>query len=162
MKIKKKRRENLENVLEMSKISYYSSLQYNFCLTSSLHFTVNLRFSPTLILPLVGLSVLLAESYGIHPLSQIHSDVINANVSILRLTARCTTGCASMLYEGVYENVRQRRREREKRKKRRSRGVLSCLRILSPLHRWRSLGSVRAYVCVCRMCVFTSPPDITA
>lgn len=114
MKIKKTKRKSGKCTWN-EQISYYGSLQCNFCLTPSLHFTVNLRFSPTLILPLVGISVLLAESSGIHPLSQIHSDVINANVSILRLTARCTTGCASMLYEGVYENVRQRRRERKGR-----------------------------------------------
>lgn len=139
--------------LKWTKTSYVSSLQHNFCLTPPLHFTIILRFSPIWSFHLLEFQYCYG-SYEIHSLSQIHSGVINANVSILRLTARCMAGCASMLYEGVYENVRHGRRE--KRKKRRSRGVLSCLRILPPLHRWRSLGSTRAYVCVCRVCVYVA------
>lgn len=118
-----------------------------------LHFIVILRFSPTLILPLVGISVLLAESYGIHPLSQIHSGVINANVSILRLTARCTTGCASMLYEGVYENVRHRGGER----KGRSEDPEGCSHIFVSYPRCTgdapSGACVRICACVLCLCV---------
>lgn len=43
----------------------------------------------------------------------MRSGVINANVSISRLVAGRTQRDASMLYEGVYENVRRRRQEEQ-------------------------------------------------
>lgn len=119
----------------------------------TIHFI--LRFSPDLILPLVGISGSLAKVTKLY--SRMRSSVINANVSISRPMAGCTQRDANMLYEEVYENVRRRRHEERRKRQEEVKIPRGCSRVSVSFPRCTGDAPSRTPACTCAcicVCVY--------